>query len=142
MKDKLEIKVCKDIFKYRESIVMGLTLRQVICSVFAILIAVGLFLLLQNIIGRETASWVCIVGASPFAVAGFFSYNGLTIEKFVMEVISTGRNMKERYWVGENKIYETWRKLEHDKNIENAKSKRKRNKETRKSQNDTAEYST
>ena len=139
MNDRLEIKVGKDIFKYRESIVMGLNLRQVICSALAIGVAVGVFFLLQNILDRETASWLCIVSATPFAVAGFFNYNGLTVEKFVAEVINTNLNIGERYWVGENKYYEIWRKLENDKNIENTKRKRKRSRK-KKGKNSSAEH--
>lgn len=32
--------------------------------------------------GVETISWVCILGASPFAALGFITYNGMTAEKF------------------------------------------------------------
>lgn len=39
--------------------------------------------LMVNIISRETVSWVCIVGAATIAAAGFFRYNGMTLEKFL-----------------------------------------------------------
>ena len=108
----MEIKICKDVRTYRESVVMGLTLRQVICSIGAIAVAVGLFFGLKDILGRETASWVCIVGASPVAVAGFFSYNYLTIEKFVAAWFKTNIiNSGVRLWQGENHYYNIWRDL-------------------------------
>jgi hypothetical protein len=109
MRDKLEIKVCKDIFKYRESIALGLNLRQILCSCLAVVMAVGIYFLTKNILGKETASWLCIVGASPFAVAGFFNYNGLTIEKFIGEMIHTSLNSTMRYWVGENSLYQNYK---------------------------------
>ena len=31
----------------------------------------------------ETLSWVCILGAFPFAAMGFIKYNGMTAEQFV-----------------------------------------------------------
>lgn len=34
-------------------------------------------------LGTETVSWVCILGAAPFAAIGFVKYNGMTAEKFV-----------------------------------------------------------
>ena len=40
-------------------------------------------MLLGPTIGKETASWLCIVLASPAAMAGFFSYNGMTFEQFI-----------------------------------------------------------
>jgi len=120
----MEIKVCKDVRQYRESIVMGLTLRQVICSVGAIVVAVGLFFGLKTILGIEIASWACIVGASPIAIAGFFNYNSLTIEKFVKELIKTNflRN-GVRLWVGENYYYNLWRNI-NDKNTKKQYAKR------------------
>lgn len=34
-------------------------------------------------VGTETVSWMCILGAAPFAALGFIKYNGMTAEKFV-----------------------------------------------------------
>ena len=34
--------------------------------------------------GIENVSWVCILGACPFAILGFVTYNGLTAEKFIL----------------------------------------------------------
>jgi hypothetical protein len=62
---------------------MGLSLRQTIFSVLAILVAVGLYFWLNPILGTETVSWVCVLGAAPFAVIGFVSYHGMPAEKFV-----------------------------------------------------------
>lgn len=34
-------------------------------------------------------SWVCILGAAPFAVLGFLKYNGMTAEKFIVAWIKS-----------------------------------------------------
>lgn len=47
------------------------------------LIAVFLYFILKPYFGIETLSWVCILGATPFAVLGFVKYNGMTAEKFI-----------------------------------------------------------
>ena len=31
----------------------------------------------------ETLSWVCILGAAPFAMMGFITYHGMTAEQFL-----------------------------------------------------------
>ena len=49
----------------------GLSLRQFIFSVLACGVAVGLYFLLRPRFGTETLSWVCILGAFPFAAMGF-----------------------------------------------------------------------
>jgi len=79
----LEIKINREIRDYHESMFMGLSLRQTIFSVLAILVAVGLYFWLNPILGTETVSWVCVLGAAPFAVIGFVSYHGMPAEKFV-----------------------------------------------------------
>ena len=70
----IEVKIPKEIRQYKESIFFGLSARQFFCSVIAILIAAGVYLLLGKVIGKESASWLCIVLAAPAAMAGFFSY--------------------------------------------------------------------
>ena len=47
------------------------------------------YFLTKCAIGKETASWVCIVAATPLAAAGFFRYNGLTFEQFVWAFIKS-----------------------------------------------------
>ena len=79
----MEVKVNKEIRNYTESMFFGLSLRQFIFSVLACGVAVGLYFLLRPYFGMETLSWVCILGALPFAAMGFIKYNGMTAEQFV-----------------------------------------------------------
>ena len=79
----MEIKVNKEIRKYQESLFFGLSIRQFICSLLAVSVAVGIYFLLRLPLGEETVSWVCILAAAPIAAAGFFNYNGLNLERFL-----------------------------------------------------------
>lgn len=78
----MEVKINKEIRNYTESMYFGLSLRQCIFSVFAIGIAVAAFFGLRDHLGIETVSWVCILGASPFAAMGFITYHSMTAEQF------------------------------------------------------------
>ena len=78
----MEVKVPRDILQYEESLFFGLTLRQFLFSVIAIAVAVGSFLLAKPMLGTETASWICMVAALPFALLGFVRYNGMTADRF------------------------------------------------------------
>lgn len=78
----MEIKIPKEVRQHKETIFFGLSTRQFICAALAVGTAVGVYLLLRDTLGGETASWACIVAAAPVAVTGFFSYNGLTFEQF------------------------------------------------------------
>ncbi len=85
----MEVHINTEVKEYKESIVLGLTLWQTLCSVLAIGTAVGIYFGFRDILGKETVSWLCLVCAAPFAVAGFFKYNGMTLERFLYEVIYT-----------------------------------------------------
>ena len=85
----MEIKINKEIREYKESIFFGLSMRQFIFSLLACGVAVLLYFLLRNYMGLETLSWVCILGAVPFAVLGFVKYNGMTAEKFIIAFIKS-----------------------------------------------------
>ena len=79
----MEVKINREIRQYTESIFFGLSMRQFIFSIFACLAAVLLYFILRPYLGLETLSWVCILGACPFAVLGFVTYNGMTAEQFI-----------------------------------------------------------
>ena len=79
----MEIKINKEIRNYTETVFFGLTLRQLIFSAVACVIAGGIFLLFKDSLGTETVSWICVLAAAPFAVLGFVKYNGMTAEKFI-----------------------------------------------------------
>lgn len=80
----MEVKINREIRQYTESIFFGLSMRQFIFSVFACIVAVILYFILKPYFGIETLSWVCILGACPFAVLGFVTYNGMTAEQFII----------------------------------------------------------
>lgn len=79
----MEIKINKEIREYTESVFFGLSLRQFIFSILACGVAIGLYFLLNPYLGTETVSWVCVLGAAPFASFGFVNYNGMTLEKLI-----------------------------------------------------------
>ena len=86
----MEIKINKEIRAYRETLFFGLSVRQFVCSVLAVGVAVALYFTLSQVLDRETVSWVCIVGAAP-------------VEQFLWawlksEVIMSGK----RVWKAEN----------------------------------------
>lgn len=79
----MEVKINREIRNYTESMFFGLSMRQFIFSILACGVAVGLYFILRPYFGTETLSWMCILGAAPFAVMGFITYHGMTAEKFI-----------------------------------------------------------
>ena len=78
----IEIKINKEVLDYQEAIFFGLSLRQLIFSALALSVAVGTYFLLQNYF--SDVGWLCILLAFPFALGGFFQYNGMNFEQFVV----------------------------------------------------------
>ena len=104
----MEVKINKEIRNYTESMFFGLSLRQFIFSVLACGVAMGLYFLLRSRFGTETLSWVCILGAFPFAAMGFIKYNGMTAEQFVWAWLKSEFLMpKKLMFLPDNLYYET-----------------------------------
>lgn len=81
----MEIKINKEVRSYTESIFFGLSPRQFIYSILACLVAVIIYFLTIDTLGMETTSWLCMLGAAPFASIGFITYQSMTMEKIVIE---------------------------------------------------------
>ncbi len=124
----MEVKINREIRDYTESMFFGLSLRQFFFSLIACGVAVGLYFLLRPYVGMETVSWMCVLGAAPFAALGFFRYHGMTAEQFLWVWIKSEILIPKRLiFRPENIYYETMKpnieKREkeglkrHDKNI-------------------------
>ena len=89
MKSNFEIKINKEIRDYTESILLGLSLCQTIFSIPACAIMCGLYFLFKERFGTEVTSWLCMLGAAPFAALGFIKFQGMYTEDIVKMVISS-----------------------------------------------------
>ena len=103
----MEVKINKEIRNYTESVFFGLTLRHFIFSIIACGVAVGLYFILKPYFEISELSWMCILGAVPFAVLGFVTYNGMTAEQFIVAYIKSEILMpKQLKYVGSNSYYD------------------------------------
>lgn len=104
----MEVKINREIRDYTESLFFGLSMRQFIFSVLAVGIAIGIYFSLRDFFGTETISWMCILGASPFAALGFIKYHGMTAEQFLWAYIKSEFLMpKKLIFYPTNIYYET-----------------------------------
>ena len=85
----LEVRINKEVRDYRESIFFGLSLRQCLFSLFAVAVAVGLYFVLHRFVEGSSYDWLCVLAAFPFALGGFFQYNGMTAGRFLLAVVRT-----------------------------------------------------
>ena len=99
----MEVKIPKEVRQHRETIFFGLSLRQFLCAVLAVAVAAGSYLLLGKVAPKDTAGWLCILLAAPFAIAGFFRYNGMTLEQFLWAFIKSEMLCAgERWFISSN----------------------------------------
>lgn len=71
------IEINKDIDRYKESVVMGLTAKQLVFSVASVVVGGGIVLLLYRFIGLTPSVYVAIPVVAPIALGGFYSFNGM-----------------------------------------------------------------
>ena len=83
----IEVRINKEVRDYQESVFFGLSLRQLVFALLAVLVAVGVYFGLRGVVGTSEIGWICVLAAFPFALGGFFTYNGMTFEKFLLALI-------------------------------------------------------
>ena len=139
MKSNFEIKINKEIRDYTESIFFGLSLRQSIFSIIACIIAIGIYFLFNNKLCTEMTSWLCMLGAAPFAALGFIRFQGMYTEDIVKTslysfLLSSTNLINKPFDLYEeifNSIINQSRKesIVHDKKLrKNKKAKQRKNK--------------
>ncbi|MFR8727158.1 MAG: PrgI family protein [Dysosmobacter sp.] len=83
----MEVRINKEVRNYQESLFFGLSLRQLLFALLAVTVAVGVYFGLRPVLGNGEVGWVCVLAAFPFALGGFFQYNGMTLERFLLAYI-------------------------------------------------------
>ena len=79
----MEVRINKEVRNYQESLFFGLSLRQLLFALLAVAVYFGL----RPVLGNGEIGWVCVLAAFPFALGGFFQYNGMTLERFLLAYI-------------------------------------------------------
>ena len=77
------IEINKDIEAYQESVVMGLTAKQLIFSIASIVAGGGLVLLLYSHVGLTISVYIAIPVVAPIALGGFYTYNGMNFYEYI-----------------------------------------------------------
>lgn len=83
----IEVRINKEVRDYQESLFFGLSLRQLLFALLAMIVAVAVYFGLRNTVGSGEIGWVCVLAAFPFALGGFFTYNGMSLERFILAFI-------------------------------------------------------
>ncbi|MBO3323636.1 PrgI family protein [Clostridium perfringens] len=85
----IDIRIPKEIKKYKEKCFFGLTVRQFVCVVIVLLINVPLYWFLAPKIGDDNTSWIVLIDSLPIFLVGFYKYNGMNFEQVLLEIIKS-----------------------------------------------------
>ena len=77
------IEINKDIETYQESVVMGLTAKQLLFSIASIIVGGGLVISLHSHVGLTMSVYIAIPVVAPIALGGFYSYNGMNFYEYM-----------------------------------------------------------
>lgn len=72
------IEINKDIDRYKESVAMGLTAKQLVFSVASVVVGGGIVLLLYRYIGLTPSVYLAMPIVAPIAMGGFYSVNEMS----------------------------------------------------------------
>ncbi len=72
------IEINKDIDKYKESVVLGLTAKQLIYSILSVIVGGSVVFLLYPYVGLTVSAYIAIPAVAPIALTGFYSYHGMS----------------------------------------------------------------
>lgn len=77
------IEINKDIDRYKETVIMGLTARQLIFSVLSVAVGGGIILFFYPLIGMTPSVYLAIPAVAPVALGGFYSFNGMNFYEYM-----------------------------------------------------------
>lgn len=128
-----EVRFPKDVRKYKEKILAGLTLRQLVFGGLAAVTAVPTYFFGRKIMPEDMVAFLSMILGGGLFFIGYGNFNGLTVDKYIKAYWEANiKNPQKRYFVRkslpdllkEERREEIKRKLkEIDKQLEIIKKK-------------------
>jgi hypothetical protein len=99
----IEVRIPKEIKEYKEKIIFGLNLRQLISVLVGGIICLSTFFLIKPIVGVDLASDIIIIEAVPIFAFGFIKVRSFNFETYAKIFIKHKLGKNKRTY--ENKLY-------------------------------------
>lgn len=103
----VEVKVPKDIKEYKEKIIAGMNLKQLLCISIAAGVNIALSVVFIGLLNvpMDIVSWLMILCSLPIVSFGWFKRNGLNFEVYIKHFfkyhVSSGVRTKKNTQAGE-----------------------------------------
>lgn len=88
------IEINKDIDRYKETVIMGLTARQLIFSVLSVAVGGGIVLFFYPLIGMTPSVYLAIPAVAPIAPGGFYSFKENGFDFDIREAEKVGADFR------------------------------------------------
>ena len=82
----MEVRINKEVRNYQESLFFGCPAAVAVRTAGGRR-GSGRIFRPAPVLGNGEIGWVCVLAAFPFALGGFFQYNGMTLERFLLAYI-------------------------------------------------------
>ncbi len=79
----MTIELNRDIDTYQESVLMGLTAKQLLCSLASVAVGGGIILAIYPYVGLTVAAYIATPLVAPLALSGFFERNGMDFAEYL-----------------------------------------------------------
>ena len=99
----IEVRIPKEIKEYKEKIIFGLNLRQLISVLVGGIICLSTFFLIKPIVGVDLASDIIIIEAIPIFAFGFIKVRSFNFETYAKIFLKHKLGKNKRTY--ENKLY-------------------------------------
>src|SRR5450756_2720859 len=83
----IEVRIPKEITEYREKILFGLSIRQLLSFAVALTVGVTTYLIVAKFWGDDVAGYLVIFEVMPIFAVGFIRKNGFTFEAYVGQML-------------------------------------------------------
>lgn len=83
----MSVEINRDIDKFQESVVLGLTAKQLIASVLSVLVGGAIVLISYKKVGLTVSAYIAIPVVAPIALSGFYSFNGMSFMQMMKKRI-------------------------------------------------------
>jgi hypothetical protein len=94
----LETRIPKEITEYREKVLFGLSLRQLICFSLAMVLCGTTYFLMTYMLhlNKDLVGYIVIFEAVPLLAVGFVRVNGFTFEKYFVMLVNHKTRLQRR----------------------------------------------
>lgn len=81
------LEINKEIIMEKDSLILGLSIRETVCAVLGVgIVTIGYLFFKNGGLGLQGGSWLAIAAGIPFFALGFYKKNGMPFERYLAAI--------------------------------------------------------